>query len=1653
MIKFTGVTRLVVFILLMAFLMAYVPISALYRSNVPQREIERIVERELSKLYKRQIEISGISGNLLSQVKCHGVEIASFDDLKNGRLVRADMVVVDYSLFRLLFRSRGDFLAAIDQVAFVNMDLDVHRTRDGTWNFFDFIFAPNSESGSEIAFVGKLVFDNVSGSYTDDRGWVHELRDAPFLTTFTGLNGYMDFADTARAPLDVSGRYGRTNQPFVINGAVHPKTGRYMFNFLLSKMDLDHWGNYVLPMPDYVVSGDQVNVRGQIVSKYPVPQDVKEIPFTYSIAVDTTDLMLKIPFFDSPVDAVRGTIFLAEEPEKQGIKISFDGITGNLDGMPLDGGGVIDFHRSIIDLNFNSKQFDIAVFRRLFPVLSALKFSGNTDLAVGITGPLSHPVIAGDLAVKNAYFYGLEPTNTDIRYHIENHVLAFDIASGTLMTGDFGGDGELHLSGEYPTFNMNFSVRDFSLESTFPLMARFVTGKANLESRLHGNWDQFWVDTVATGSSITAYSQPISELGVHMVVEDKQRIAIESVQVFTPGGDVITGTGNIRELTDLSLNLSVDDMTYFDVNPNVGPSPLGKMSFDVGVSYDFSRMVRERLLDAFTSTFDVRLKGGALFGKRLSEAQFVGRYGDDTVYLDKVNARLEEGVIAVTGTYRNLDSQHLKVELEDWPFVDGDWLQDRLPEALLPVRGILSGELELDDRAISGRARIIDGNIHGQYFDSLFVSGQYSQSGIRVDDFAVHYNESQLLASGKWISTQNFNVRLKPGTSIVLSDFASLTAQFGDTTGVLDVDGFYGQNTNESSANMFIQLEQFQVNGVGLDSFEGRVRYENSQLYLSHVRAQLDKNRVSLDGRLDVSSVIGHLPGEWDYDMSLRFDDVNLTDIIDFLSRSERIFTQYKERRVFTTYQEEEISNGNITVYDVPRDLHYATLSSGFRAVYQLGGGGDEVEYFRSVSADHDFERGNSDDRLIKTDLAGIFEGDLTLVSRPDKMPIINGDLRIRDGHIGQVSSAKFDLNLKTDTAGVQTQWRLEDGLILGKSFDKISLDMRYDEQGNLHFERSFVRAFNHNSIGFLTGFYPLSGHWQKKGAERPVGLELDLEGDDVSMLGFLVPKVQTIHNQGRVFVKVDGTLASPVFSAPIIDLDRFYVDFDPGKSSVGNRLSLAKGSVVFANNHLQLNRVELNLNRMIRSRFFIPERKTANLMGLSGSIRIESLNLYELSEFRFMSQLHLADSDLDLELQNMYRGKVKLRNLALEGPVVIPVSNDARLLRLGQRGTANEQAPVLSGSVFFEEGRVTVPRVSSSGSRPSLLLDLDLVIGKGMYAEGGLFGGGIWSIANNFFLEIQEHPPETKVHLGGSMALPVIDGAIIIREGTISFFDRVFEVMPVDRQRFFFSEFPDKVSANKVSFVTDVPENGTRRQLIPVFDFRGITFIEKSLLSGEVASGSVVEEYPYTAGVLMVTGRLDRLEESVIVEEYETRSAVVGRDAHFIQRYEVQLGGGNASDRFSQDGLRLIMPGVLADSTDASFDRFGERQATIWFRSRVRPFERQLAEKIGLYDFRLDWNVGQSLRGNDHDGVVEENRLGVNLMWALFSEKLFVRVRTDMDVSSETRQNSETWQFTEFEFNYFFSRRLSLNLSNINEYNDSTDFQSRFSLKYSYDF
>ena len=137
------------------------------------------------------------------------------------------------------------------------------------------------------------------------------------------------------------------------------------------------------------------------------------------------------------------------------------------------------------------------------------------------------------------------------------------------------------------------------------------------------------------------------------------------------------------------------------------------------------------------------------------------------------------------------------------------------------------------------------------------------------------------------------------------------------------------------------------------------------------------------------------------------------------------------------------------------------------------------------------------------------------------------------------------------------------------------------------------------------------------------------------------------------------------------------------------------------------------------------------------------------------------------------------------------------------------------------------------------------------------------------------------------------------------------------------------------------------------------------------------------------------------------------------------------------------------------------ETQLNSLIRSKIlRPIEKEIARNIGLYDLQLDYNVGRSLIkgiGNTigYTGLGQENKnLGLNLITKLFSDQLFLLIKTDLDLETETTSTLDNIDLlSEIELTYYLLKKRNLSLNYFNAKEDVNVRKSKISLKYTYEY
>ncbi|NQY75486.1 MAG: hypothetical protein HRT90_12145, partial [Candidatus Margulisbacteria bacterium] len=323
------------------------------------------------------------------------------------------------------------------------------------------------------------------------------------------------------------------------------------------------------------------------------------------------------------------------------------------------------------------------------------------------------------------------------------------------------------------------------------------------------------------------------------------------------------------------------------------------------------------------------------------------------------------------------------------------------------------------------------------------------------------------------------------------------------------------------------------------------------------------------------------------------------------------------------------------------------------------------------------------------------------------------------------------------------------------------------------------------------------------------------------------------------------------------------------------------------------------------------------------------------------------------------------------------------------------------------------------------------------------LFGDTVLAgLANNSYLELKE--TLIPLDITGSLNSPIILNSLTFSEGSTNMLNHVFELLTPQQMRSFYRERTDISQEHVLSFTSESNVNSGKRKLIPILDLHALAIIEAE----NTSTSDILESSPEVYGVIIVfDGPITDI-ESISFEKYAVQNPdSPNLTAELINTYRFSdQDGAGRSGKFEEilDTLNLKKGGIAG---------IGEQQINLLVRKQVRPVEKQVAKGLGLYDVRIDYNVGGAILGSlDGEDNASSDKLGVNLISNLYNDQVFLRVKTDLELGAESRETNRNLHISELELTYYLRRNLSLNFTNIRD-KSTEGFKPRYSLKYSYEF
>ena len=1649
---------------------AYLGIQTLTSTHFPQSILKDKIEVEVGKALGHEVQIAGLDGNFITHIRLKGVRISDKKTLEDGAFIEVDRVIIRYNPILFLL-NKGNILASISEINVESGTAFVKRSRSDRWNILEFLPPPDSTQ-PPLKFSSLLNLHNVRLHFLDERGWGAKPLEKPFNETMV-VNGRMNFKDLHSVSYDIWGHTGSINR-FAMTGLVNLLTGQYSLVADMERLSLSQWSRYIVPLDGMALTSGSATLKLNLKSRKLIKKT--DLPFTYTIDAELANADLQLPYFPLPTRKLTGEIRIARD------RIAFQQFKGELNNIPIVGRGEVDLGQGVIRMAINTDQFSLPRIKGLFPVLKDVDFNGSGKAEISITGPLANPVIEGYGKIPRVRSYSMISENLETAFRLQSGILHFGVISGSLYKGAITATGSVNLNAPLPIFDVQVSAKSIDLAAILPPNS-VLKGHADIIAKLNGTSDLYRMNVYFTGLHLIAANQLIRKAHVEMLAQKNAPIQIKTGAVWINDGEPIAIAGTLDRSARLALQVSGSKIALKDFDPLVDPlAPAGSLALNGVFTATLSSAFWTNPIDHFQARAAVSLTGFQYWGYYVEQSHIAFSYQNNQLRLERLEFRNPGSNLTCEGLFDHWKLHDLTMTTSRFDLSSSQLIQRYIPSYLKPVLGLISMSIRvgaltdvlqpidtqglwLKSYRIEGDLKIENGGIKDQPFKQLDLVCDWDGARLEMGRFHIEQGKSKIAAHGLLDPEYHLDVVVEKGTVIDIEDFRMLKAMYPTSYGKLFFNGSIKGVITDPVLDIDVQGENMRFNYLTLEEFSGHINYSDLKLAFQNFMLRKGNDRYLFAGYLEATDFWKTRRfADLKYGMNASFNKVDVAALANLIRMAAK---EYQESFAPPHRMEEETVQKNVTAVTSNVPSGYSISDPGYSfdqvQLYQFGSGTDSVTFYaqlkqKKIVIDESVAVG------LDT-LKGEISGQFTIRSRAKQTPLLGLDLTINDGEYLFLSAKTLRFGIHSDQDIMKWEVSFDNGTLGGKLFSHFASQGSLDTAGMLTIANTEMTASNRSRSQLVTGTIPISAWWDPSKKMANIALKINLTGDDIGLLSIVNPIIQDMTNDGRIEVILTGPLSDIQVNSTVFVATNLKI-YLAGSTSFQSPLKFSSDKIAIKNNQLILPATTVGWQGG-DTKVLNGNDQQNNQFILSGQVGLVRINLLQMDYLDIRFDLKMDDTDISINFPKIYNGGVGLRDFSVVGTYRIPFSIEEIRLYTQTLETDAEVGPIISGRIILSDGRIALPALGDKQPLPSFKLNLNLALKRDVLVSGGLFGEGFFAnFANSFNLSFAE--TRSDLVISGTFNAPRISNQLYFSEGSVNFLNREFELMGAERQRDFYRDRPDMIYDNYIAFKSEwQPNSNAKRVLVPILNVKALTIIEADSLP---SSASVSAAKAGNFGVVVLfNGPVSDL-SSVTFEKYQIANPRARMmNPVFERKYTLATRSAGAL-RTSSDDMQdtmaifeLLLPDLIRsgyyqqlhadldkDRTQKLLTDVGGKQINIWARSYLRPIEKDIARNIGLYDFRVDYNVGSAIL-NSNDPYDQTRSVGFNFISNLFSDQLFLRVKTNLDLS-ENRALTDKFRFTEFELNYFILRNLSFNFSNISDVGTQV-YKPVYSIKFTHEF
>ena len=1458
----------------------------------------------------------------------------------------------------------------------------------------------------------------------------------------------------------------------------------------MSELDITKWGPYVLPHEGFVLSDDTPSLRGNIRSK--PSYELGKLPFFYNLIFKLNDTTFALPYFDDPVLSAKGDVHLykgtlTKKRIKKDLNISkseannvfeqlknasiidenglilgtssirhlpkhiqnllqsppesvdFNNINGTLASIPLKANGEIRLDKKSINLFIRSKTFNLPLVKHLFPETKTWNIKGNGNVTTQVKGPLNSPLVFGAVRATSPELFGLTPENLLVYYTFKNNKIGLNIKKANLFNNPWTGKGNIHILDDTADITISAASPELSFKQLLPNIKNDVSGTLNTTVLITGQPATLNVAIKSNSTTAKIYNQNLLKLDSDILLSDG---LITKFEANIHANDISSNVhfiGTMLEPNVIDLSYSGNNIPVRDLDPSANIESNAKMKISGESIVYLTDAFWETPMDELVTTFNAKIKNYPFYGHNFNSVTLKGQYEKGLTHYHSLVAKNTREKVSIEGTFDDATPLNATISMKGINTENWKWFSSLLPEALKPFNAITDLNLTYSTTAkgthIEGDVSLKNAVIRNQAIKKLTATIENHNDTYTLSDMLIKQNKSTVKAEAH-LSKDDFSINIKKGSRANLSDFNVFIAPYGSFDG--NIEGYATiSHTKKDGLNLNgnFEVQNFQSAYLSIGYLEGSINIDKDNVEISKLKIEDNLNEYVFSGHLNRKT--------FDYNFKIGIRDSNVKELVQLI---EAAYLEVTNQTITEKVKDQKVTQANITLSirqngDTTELFDKNNPNTVMNYYYKVLEEQSKLSALKTTQTDHE--------------IAGIINGNLEIESRKNVIPLIELDAEIKNFTYKNMSTkrAKFDITPKGQSMIYKLAF--DQGVLAESTFRKISSRGGVDKEGVLWISSTDIETPKQRNKNVIKGKIPLAPFWDATAKDGPLNVDVLLSEDQISILSLFFNSITDITNEGFVHMNISGTLSKPKLNSDIFLLENAAIFFGEGHALYNTPLRVTKSKIRIKNNIITLPKTTFkweqpNINRL---RF----NQENNLLTTSGKITLKEFSFLKPSSFSSDIHVKIEPTLLQLDIPNLYTGDFEIKALSLDGHLTIPLNKEKKDYVSNLISEGIEEGPTLKAEVALKNSSISIPKVAGNSLLPMMQLRITTNIEEDTSLTGGFLGSGLFA---GITTDLEFKKTTTPLLVKGSLNSPIIQNELEIKEGTMDFFNRSFEILEPQDARRYTPEGQEALVKNNIIFKTEPDENG-RLINVPEINIFSLTVIEEYQ---DVTTNieAELQQSNYDHLTMSITGPLNKL-DNIKFNHYASYSpdTKTGK-VTFEKTYYVATAATESyiqTQTDTQEVLKLLMPEFFQEdefNSEQFLAEFSENRVNLLVRKNLfRPIEKQISKQIGLYDLRIDYNLGQDLfRSNDTE---YQREVGLNMIQRLLSDQLFLRVKTNIELEPDNQNtnNDNNIDISEIELSYYLLKRrnLSVNYANIRDEIGQSEFKPRLSLRFTHDF